>query len=80
MKKQIFKNSIAESTLLKLSQIDLVEIPNQIEVCVMKKQIFKNSIAESTLLKLSQIDLVEIPNQIEPKIYDLPPSLMLPFP
>ncbi|NEQ75770.1 MAG: hypothetical protein F6K23_23635 [Okeania sp. SIO2C9] len=46
----------------------------------MKKQIFKNSIAESTLLKLSQIDLLEIPNQIEPKIYDLPPSLMLPFP
>ncbi|NEQ75771.1 MAG: hypothetical protein F6K23_23640 [Okeania sp. SIO2C9] len=31
MKKQIFKNSIAESTLLKLSQIDLLEIHNQIE-------------------------------------------------
>ncbi|NES71970.1 MAG: hypothetical protein F6K24_45605 [Okeania sp. SIO2D1] len=46
----------------------------------MKKQIFKNSIAEQTLLKLSQIDLVEIPNQIEAKIYDLPASLMLPFP
>ncbi|WP_293160530.1 hypothetical protein [Okeania sp. SIO2C9] len=41
MKKQIFKNSIAEQTLLKLSQIDLLEIHNQIEpkITVLQSQL-----------------------------------------